>query len=87
MSKPSLSETQKVNVHDRPEQNEARGILADVYDALKEKGYNPGTQIVGYLISGEPTDITSHKNARTVIGRLERDELLEEIVREYLGEK
>lgn len=64
--------------------NEAREIILSVYDALIEKGYNPINQIVGYIISGDPTYITSHNNARSVIRRLERDELLEEIVRSYL---
>lgn len=67
--------------------DEAREILTLVYQALKEKGYNPINQIVGYILSGDPTYITSHKNARSVIRRLERDELLEEIVRYYLEEK
>jgi len=54
--------------------------------ALKEKGYNPITQIVGYVLSGDPTYITSHNNARAQIGQLERDELLAELVTEYLRE-
>ncbi len=64
--------------------NEAREILLTVYQALKEKGYNPINQIVGYILSGDPTYITSHQNARSIIRRLERDELLEEIIRTYL---
>ncbi len=67
--------------------NEARDILMSVYQALKEKGYNPINQIVGYILSGDPTYITSYSNARSIIRRLERDELLEEIVRFYLEEK
>mgnify|MGYP002153795934 CR=1 FL=1 len=67
--------------------NEAREIINAVYEALKEKGYNPINQIVGYILSGDPTYITNHKNARSVIRRLERDELLEEIIRFYLEEK
>jgi len=59
-------------------------IMLTVYEALKEKGYNPIHQMVGYLISGDPAYITSHKNARNLIRRLERDELLEELVRSYL---
>lgn len=66
--------------------NEAREILLSVFQALKEKGYNPINQIVGYILSGDPTYITSHKNARSIIRRLERDELLEEITRFYLEE-
>ena len=58
-------------------------VLEHVYDALSEKGYNPVNQIVGYLLSGDPTYITSYKNARYLILRVERDELLEELVRSY----
>ncbi len=64
----------------------AREILLTVYQALKEKGYNPINQIVGYILSGDPTYITSHHNARSIIRKLERDELLEEIIRTYLEE-
>ncbi|MBE3589142.1 MAG: IreB family regulatory phosphoprotein [Thermoanaerobacteraceae bacterium] len=66
------------------EMNQAREILLSVYAALKEKGYNPINQLVGYLLSGDPAYITSHNNARGMIRRLERDELLEELVRHYL---
>ncbi|MBE5908510.1 MAG: IreB family regulatory phosphoprotein [Lachnospiraceae bacterium] len=59
-------------------------ILADVYQALSEKGYNPVNQIVGYVMSGDPTFITSHKNARSLIMKVERDELVEELLREYI---
>lgn len=59
-------------------------ILADVYDALTEKGYNPVNQIVGYIMSGDPTYITSYKNARSLIMRVERDELVEEMLKEYI---
>ena len=66
------------------EECEAKIILSDVYMALKEKGYNPINQIVGYILSGDPTYITSHNNARSLIRRLERDELLEELVKSYM---
>jgi len=66
---------------------EARDILSGVYEALKEKGYNPINQLVGYLLSGDPAYITSHRNARNLIRKLERTELLEEIVRSYLEKK
>ena len=59
-------------------------ILHHVYDALNEKGYSPVNQIVGYLLSGDPAYITSHQNARNMIRRLDRDELLEELVTHYL---
>ena len=63
---------------------DARSIIMSVYAALKAKGYDPITQIVGYIISGDPTYITSHNQARSMICRLERDEILEELVRFYL---
>ncbi len=69
---------------DKDNKNQAREILLAVYDALKEKGYNPISQIVGYILSGDPTYITNHNNARSVIRKLERDELLEELVKSYL---
>ena len=59
--------------------------LTIVYDALRQKGYNPINQIVGYILSGDPTYITSHNNARNLIRQLERDELLEKMVRNYIG--
>jgi uncharacterized protein (UPF0297 family) len=64
--------------------NKARKILVTVYQALKEKGYNPLNQLVGYLLSGDPAYITGHQNARSLIRQVERDELLEEIVGAYL---
>ena len=63
---------------------EMQAILTSVYDSLQEKGYNPINQIVGYILSEDPTYITNHKNARTLIRKLDRDELLQELVREYL---
>ena len=59
-------------------------ILAEVYAALTEKGYNPVNQIVGYIMSGDPTYITSYKNARSLIMKVERDELVEELLTEYI---
>ena len=64
--------------------NDASSILAHVYRALQAKGYDPVTQLVGYLISGDPTYITSYNQARSLICRLERDEIMEELVRVYL---
>lgn len=61
-------------------------ILLTVYDALKEKGYNPISQIVGYLLSEDPTYITTHNNARSLVRRVDRDELLKAMVKSYLGE-
>ena len=62
----------------------SKQILKQVYEALVEKGYNPINQIVGYILSGDPTYITSHKNARNIIRTLERDELLEKMVKNYI---
>ena len=59
-------------------------VLRDVYFALVEKGYNPINQIVGYIMSGDPTYITSHKNARSLIMKVERDEILEELMASYI---
>ena len=64
--------------------NSVKKILEEVYRALTEKGYNPVNQIVGYIMSGDPTYITSHKNARSLIMKVERDELVEELLEEYI---
>lgn len=69
------------------ENNAAAVIIANVYQSLKEKGYNPINQLVGYLLSGDPAYITSHNNARGMIRKLDRDELLEELVRAYVKDK
>ena len=63
----------------------AREILKQVSEALLEKGYNPINQIVGYILSGDPTYITSHKDARNLVRQIERDELLEKMVKNYIG--
>ena len=81
-----MDETTKFDLQDNREIY-AREIIMTVYNALKEKGYNPISQIVGYILSGDPTYITGHNNARSIIRKLERDELLEEIVKVYLKEK
>lgn len=65
--------------------NEAREIISQVYQSLKEKGYNPNNQLIGYILSGDPTYITNHNNARSLIRKIERDELLEEILNVYLN--
>ncbi len=70
---------------EREKSGEAREILKKVYEALVEKGYNPINQIVGYILSGDPTYITSHNDARNLIRKVERDELLEKMVKEYIG--
>ena len=63
---------------------EVKDVIAQVYEALTEKGYNPVNQIVGYIMSGDPTYITSHKNARSLIMKVERDEILEELLSVYI---
>ena len=78
-----LNNTQFFRVEAVP-QIQAKDILETVYQALREKGYNPVNQIVGYIMSGDPTYITSHKNARSLIMKVERDELVEEMLKEYI---
>ena len=68
----------------KEQEYDVSSILKDVYEALTEKGYNPVNQIVGYIMSGDPTYITSHKNARSLIMKVERDELVEEVLRAYI---
>jgi len=82
-----LNHTMRFSVRAEEEVNEAQLVLHEVYEALKEKGYNPINQLVGYLLSGDPAYITSYNNARSVILKLERDDLLEEMVRAYLAGK
>lgn len=67
-------------------EEEMKKTLRVVYDALQEKGYNPISQIVGYILSEDPTYVTTHNNARNLIRRIDRDELLQALVKEYLGE-
>jgi len=76
-------DTQYFKVPKEPELS-AKEIIALVYDALVEKGYNPVNQIVGYIMSGDPTYITNHKGARSLIMKVERDEILEELLRDYI---
>ncbi len=70
---------------EREKNIKSKEILKEVHEALVEKGYNPINQIVGYILSGDPTYITSHKDARNKIRTIERDELLEKMVRNYIG--
>ena len=79
-----LSNTQFFQV-ERP-QIQAKDILEIVYKALHEKGYDPVSQMTGYIMSGDPTYITSHNNSRVLISSLERDEILEVLIKTYLGE-
>lgn len=83
--KKDIFETQKIVNPTKGEKNQANEILSVVFNALTDKGYNPVNQIVGYILSGDPTYITSHDNARSTISKIERDELLEELVTYYLN--
>lgn len=78
-----LNETMKFEAY-MEKASEVKQIIFTVYNALKEKGYDPVNQIIGYILSGDPTYITSYNNARSLIRKIERDELLEEILRSYL---
>ena len=80
----AMDETMSFKV-ERDKNIKAREILKEVHQALVEKGYNPINQIVGYILSGDPTYITSHNNARNLIRQIERDELLEKMVKSYIG--
>lgn len=77
--------TMKFNVRGDQVETTSKEVLLAVYNALQEKGYNPINQIVGYLLSGDPAYIPRHNNARSLIGKIERDELIEELVRFYLN--
>ena len=81
----NLKNTQYFKVEKEPELR-VEDVLSTVYEALTEKGYNPVNQIVGYIMSGDPTYITSHNNARSLIMKVERDEIVEEILQEYIKE-
>lgn len=80
---PLMEETMSFDVR-REEELNPSDVLHAVYSALREKGYNPINQLVGYLISGDPAYITSHKQARSLIRRVERDDLIEELVSHYV---
>ena len=79
----NISNTQYFKVNSETEIS-VKEILDTVYNAMTEKGDNPVNQIVGYIMSGDPTYITSHKNARSMIMKVERDELVEELLKEYI---
>ena len=83
MADQDLGNTQYFKVEVEPETG-VKKVLSVVYDALLEKGYNPVNQIVGYIMSGDPTYITSHNNARSLIMKVERDELVEELLTQYI---
>ena len=79
----NLRNTQYFKVEKEPEL-QVKDVVRVVYEALSEKGYNPVSQIVGYIMSGDPTYITGHNNARSLIMKVERDELVEEVLRAYI---
>ena len=83
MQEQDLGNTQFFNVESELETG-VKVVLYTVYEALVEKGYNPVNQIVGYIMSGDPTYITCHKNARSMILKVERDELVEELLADYI---
>ena len=83
---PNFEETMMFKVENE-EINDASIIIKKVCQALSEKGYNPINQLVGYLLSGDPTYVTSYNNARSMMRRLERDEILEELVSNYVKDK
>ena len=78
-----LDGTRKFNLKEESDK-EMKRVLQKVYDALKEKGYNPINQIVGYLLSEDPTYITNYNNARSLIRKIDRDELMQELISHYL---
>lgn len=84
MFKPDEDQTMTFSIAAQSEE-ETKAILMQVYDALLEKGYNPINQIVGYILSEDPTYITGYKNARAMIRKIDRDELLNHMVKNYLG--
>lgn len=81
----SMDKTVKYERYPDTKEASAEEVIMTVYDALQKKGYNPTNQIVGYLLSGDPAYIPRHDNARSLIRKRERDELIEELVRFYVG--
>ena len=79
-----FDKTMKFSV-EKEDNAKTQEIMKEVYEALVEKGYNPINQLVGYILSGDPTYITSHKNARNLVRSVERDELLEKMLKNYIG--
>ncbi len=79
-----LNQTQKFNFG-LTREDYIKSIISEVYSALEEKGYNPVSQMVGYILSGDPTYITGHKNARSLIMKVERDEIMEFLVKFYVN--
>lgn len=80
----SFDKTMRFSFPEEPFEHDITEVLLQVYEALQEKGYNPINQIVGYLLSGDPAYIPRHRDARNIIRKLERDEIIEELVKSYL---
>jgi uncharacterized protein (UPF0297 family) len=80
----SMDKTMRFNFSEEPFDQDVRSVLLSVHNSLQEKGYNPINQIVGYLLSGDPAYIPRHHDARNLIRKIERDELIEELVKFYL---
>ncbi|SET78037.1 Uncharacterized protein, UPF0297 family [Oceanobacillus limi] len=83
----SIDKTMKFNFSEEPFDQDIKEILMTVHEALQEKGYNPINQIVGYLLSGDPAYIPRYKDARNLIRKIERDEVIEELVKYYLEQQ
>ena len=83
--KNEMDKTITFSIHEEERDRERKMLLRAVYDALSEKGYNPINQLVGYVLSEDPTYITNYKNARGLIRRIDRDELMAALLKEYLG--
>ena len=85
MQKDEMGKTITFSIRDEDKDRERKMLLRAVYDALSEKGYNPINQLVGYVLTEDPTYITNYKNARGMIRRIDRDELMAALLKEYLG--
>ncbi len=85
MAKYVNDKTITFSIREDDRDRERKAMLRAVYDALSEKGYNPINQIVGYILTEDPTYITNHRNARAIISKIDRDELMNSLLREYLG--
>lgn len=83
--KNEMDKTITFSIHEEERDRERKMLLRAVYDALSEKGYNPINQLVGYVLTEDPTYITNYKNARGLIRRIDRDELMAALLKEYLG--
>jgi uncharacterized protein (UPF0297 family) len=83
----SFDNTMRFSFPEEPMEHDVKQVLFQVYEALQDKGYNPINQIVGYLLSGDPAYIPRHKDARNIIRKLERDEIIEELVKSYLNQQ